>query len=78
MRQRTPVLSKPLPKRGRGWKRGPKGLYGLRVHSPASGQRAYSLGLPRRVGDAMVELGLTDQQFVVEVVPEGILYRRVD
>lgn len=78
MRKRTPALSKPLPKRGRGWKRGPKGLFSLRISSPVKGQRAYALGLPRRVGDAIVELGLTDQQFVVEVVPEGILYRRVD
>lgn len=70
-----------LPHRSRGWKTGPKGLFGLRIHrhkrSDGTEARAYALAVPRPLGDRLVEMGFLDQQYTVEVVEEGILYRRV-
>ncbi len=70
-----------LPRRSRGWKTGPKGLIGLRVQryrrKDGTEARSFSLGVPRTLGDRLVQMGFLDQQYVVEVVEEGILYRRV-
>ena len=77
--ERVPALA--LPHRPRGWKTGPNGLFGLRLHrskrSDGTEVRAYSFTVPRTLGDRLVEMGFIDQQYTVEVVEEGILYRRV-
>ena len=69
-----------LPHRPRGWKSGPNGLFVLRIHrskrSDGTETRAYSFTVPRKLGDRLVEMGFIDQQYTVEVVEEGILYRR--
>jgi len=70
-----------LPHRPRGWKTGPNGLFGLRIHrsqrSDGTEARSYSFTVPRKLGDRLVEMGFIDQQYTVEIVEEGILYRRV-
>ena len=78
-RKRTPDL--PLPHRQRGWKTGPKGRFGLRIHrskrADGTETRQYALAVPRPLGDELVKRGFLDQQFTVEIVEDGILYRRI-
>lgn len=76
-RTRSRVTYQQVPRRSRG-RRGPDGVYQIRIYHTKNGGYSFSLGVPRDLGEALVNRGLEDQKFVVEVVPEGILYRRVD
>ena len=75
--KRSRVSYQQVPRRSRK-RRGPDGIYQIRIARMSNGGYTFSLGIPRDLGEALVNRGLDSQRFKVEVVPEGILYRRVD